>query len=405
MTDTLTARAAEYMEALCTRYPDRHVGGEGNREATQLFANVCRDHGWDVAVQEFDCVAWDREGAELQAGGETYEVYPGPYSLPLDTTAPLSAVSSIEELEAGEFEGTVLLLHGEIAKDQLMPKNFVFYNPDSHKRILAALEAKNPLAILAATGKHPMTPSVCPFPVIEDADVDLPSAYMKDVDGERLLAHVGTDVHLVIRSGRLAKRGEHVVARRPGTGDGRVVIFGHIDTREDTPGALDNATASAAMMIAAELLAGYDGSLTIEMVPLNGEDYYGAPGQMIWVGENEGRMDDIVLGMNSDGAGYRGAPTAVSVYGVPDELATTVRDAMAEREGFDDGEQWFQSDHSIIAQAGRPVIAITTADFAEICELYAHTEKDTIDLVDPSIVVEVGLFYADIVARLNAASG
>jgi len=34
--------------------------------------------------------------------------------------------------------GWVLLLRGEIAKEQLMPKNFTFYNPDEHKRIIRA---------------------------------------------------------------------------------------------------------------------------------------------------------------------------------------------------------------------------------------------------------------------------
>jgi len=400
MTDPLTTRATEYMEALCTRYPDRHVGGKGNREATALFAEVCRSHGWEVSVTEFDCIAWEREDAGLVAAEESFEIHPGPYSLPLDATAPLSAVTTIEELEAGEFEGTILLLHGEIAREQLMPKEFIFYNPDEHKRIIAALEAANPLAIVAATGKHSMTPSIYPFPVIEDADVDIPSAYMKDVDGVRLLAHLGEEINLTIRSGRTTKRGEHVVATKPGTGEGRIVIFGHVDTREGTPGALDNATAPAAMLIAAELLATYDGALTVEMVPLNGEDYYAVPGQMLWVGENEGRMGDIVLGMNADGAGYAGAATAVSMYGVPDDLATVVRDAMAARDQFEDGKQWFQGDHSIIMQNGRPVIAVTTSEFAHLCAEYAHTERDTIELVDPTIVAEVGRFYADVVTRL-----
>jgi aminopeptidase YwaD len=392
MSDVFAARASEYVEALCTRYPDRHVGGDGNREATELFADVCRAHGWDVDVAEFDCVVWERGDAELTAGGESFEVYPGPYSLPVDSAATLSAASTVEELEAGTFEGTVLLLHGDLAKDQLMPKNFVFFNPEEHKRIIAALEAKRPLAVLAATGRHPMTPSIEPFPVIEDADVDLPSGYMTTAEGARLLAHVGKQVSLAIRSGRTIKQGQHIVARKPGSGEGRIVIFGHIDTREGTPGALDNATAPAAMMLAAELLADYGGAPAIEMVPFNGEDYYAAPGQMIWFAQNEGHMDDIVLGMNADGAGYRNAATAVSFYGVSDEIDAIVREAMAARTDFEEGEQWFQSDHSIIVQQGCPALAVTTADFAEICELYAHTADDTIDLVDPAIVAEVARF-------------
>ena len=402
MTDPLITRAAEYMEALCNRFPDRHVGGEGNRESTQLFADVCREYGWDVSATEFDCVAWDRGSAFLIADGEEFDIHPGPYSPPLEITAPLAQVSSLEELESGTFRDTVLLLHGEIARDQLMPKNFIFYNPDEHKRIIAALEAAQPLAVISATGKHSMTPAIYPFPVIEDGDFHIPSAYMKDVDGKRLLAHVGSTIQLTIRSGRLTKQGEHVVVRKQGTGAGRIIIFGHIDTREGTPGALDNATAPAAMMITAELLAEYDGPFTIEMVPLNGEDYYAAPGEMLWFEENKPRMDEIVLGMNADGAGYRDHGTAISFYGVPDDVRAVIESAMSKQEGFAEGEQWYQSDHSMIAQQGRPAIAVTTTAFAEICELYAHTADDTIELVDPAVVVQVGRFYADVIRGLVA---
>ncbi len=156
------------------------------------------------------------------------------------------------------------------------------------------------------------------------------------------------------------------------------------------------------MMIAAELLAEYDGPFTIEMVPLNGEDYYAAPGEMLWFEENQPRMDEIVLGMNADGAGYLDRDTAVSFYGVPDDMRAVIEGAMSKQAGFAEGEQWFQSDHSIIAQQGRPALAVTTTDFAELCELYAHTADDTIELVDPAIVVQVARFYADVIRGLDA---
>ena len=44
---------------------------------------------------------------------------------------------------------------GDICAEQLMPKNFVFYNPDHHKRIYAFLEEKMPAAIITATERKP----------------------------------------------------------------------------------------------------------------------------------------------------------------------------------------------------------------------------------------------------------
>jgi len=39
----------------------------------------------------------------------------------------------------------IAVLYGELGKEPLMPKNFVFWNPDEHKQIVALLEEKKPL--------------------------------------------------------------------------------------------------------------------------------------------------------------------------------------------------------------------------------------------------------------------
>ena len=242
MTDELAGRIEGWVDALCTTFPDRHVGGPGNRAATGMFAETARGYGFDVSVTDFDAVDWEHGDAELAAGGERFEVLVGPYSPPFDGEAVLVAASTVEELETDAIRGAIVLMHGELVSSQLMPKNFVFYNPDSHKRVIRALEEYEPAAIVAATGLNPGSAgALYPFPIIEDADFDIPSAYMKDVEGDRLLAHAGEPVTLRFESRRTTVQGEHVVARMLGDQSGRVVVFGHIDTREGTPGALDNA--------------------------------------------------------------------------------------------------------------------------------------------------------------------
>lgn len=403
MSDALERRVADHLAELCGRHPDRHVGGPGNRAATRLCADVFAAHGWRVERSEFDCVDWEHGEVELSAGHRAFEAFPGPYSPPCDVQTELVAASRVEDLEAGTIRGKVVLMHGGLAAENLMPKGFVFYNPDAHKRVYRAVEGGGPAAVIAATGRNPgAAGALYPFPLIEDADFDIPSAYMRDVEGEELLAHVGEAVRLRFASRRIAARAEHVVARKAGDGPGRVVVFGHVDSREGTPGALDNATAVAMLLALAELLEGHSAGPSVELVPLNGEDYYAAPGQMLWVAENRGRADDILLGLNADAMGCRGHETHFSLYGCPEATALIVREAAA-RAGLVEGPQWPQSDHGIFIWLGRPAVALTSANLGELAARITHTELDVPELADPALVAASARFVADVIGRLAGA--
>ena len=62
--------------------------------------------------------------------------------------------TTFAELENCQCKGKILRMRGEICAEQLMPKNFVFYDPDHHKKIYSLLEEKQPAAIVAATEKN-----------------------------------------------------------------------------------------------------------------------------------------------------------------------------------------------------------------------------------------------------------
>ncbi len=401
--EDLASKIQPYLENLCTRHPDRHVGSEGNRAATAMFAERIAELGFEVSRTEFDCIEWESGEASLTTGGERFEAHVGPYSLACDLHATLTTASTVDELETDAIRDTIVLLHGEIAGGQLMPKNFTFYNPESHKRVIAALERYAPAAVIAATGKDPqMVGGQYPFPLIEDGDFDIPNAYMKDVDGERLARHAGEKVELKIDSRRVPSKAEHVVAVRRGKAAGRMVFFAHIDSRKGSPGALDNASGVAALLGLAELLADHAGGPSVEIVPLNGEDNYANPGEMLWVAQNEGRFDEIVLGVNVDDAGRRGSDTHVSLYKCPGEIEDAARRAMDRRAGFAQGPQWFQSDHAIFGIYGRPAIAVASSDMVDFMANYAHTDRDRIELADPEAIAEISRFLRDVVATVGA---
>ena len=400
----LLARVETYLQKLCLDIPHRRVGSEGNRAATGFFARTTASFGFEVECSEFDCLDWTHGDARLGAGGESFEAFISPYSLGCRVSAPLAVASTVDELESVEAMGKVLLLQGEIAQEQLMPKNFPFFNPEEHQKIVRLLETKSPAAIVTATSRNPeLAGGMYPFPLIEDGDFGMPSVYVTDNVGERLAKQEGREVSLEIEAERIPAKGCNVLARK-GRGR-RIVVCAHIDTKEGTPGALDNATGITVLFLLAELLEGYDGAIGIELVALNGEDDYSAAGQLLYLRENADTLGQFILGINIDVAGYHQGDTEYSLYGCPDEIAGLIRKALSGQAGMVEGEPWYQSDHSLFVQNQVPAMAITSDQFMELSTHVTHTAKDSPEIVDSGKLVDVALvlrgLLLDLVALLS----
>jgi aminopeptidase YwaD len=266
-----------------------------------------------------------------------------------------------------------------------MPKNFVFYNPEEHQHIIALLEQKRPAAIISITGRNTaLAGGVYPFPMFEDGDFDIPSVYMTEEEGKRLLSCIGKSAVLTSRSARIPAIAYNVIARKGKDTAERVVITAHIDAKKGTPGAIDNATGVATLLLLAELLKDYDGARMLELVAFNGEDYYAASGQMDYLKKNQEHFKNIVLNINIDGAGYHEGNTAVTFFDLPKALKALCNDMVETFDGITEGIPWYQGDHSMFIQHGCPAIAITSQWFLEHLDSQAitHTANDNLDIVD-----------------------
>jgi aminopeptidase YwaD len=402
----LTERADGHLQRLCLETQNRRVGSLGNRAATAFFEGVVASFGFETECPEFDCIDWAHEGAHVQVGGESFEAFPSPYSLGCRVQAPLAVASTVKELEtldaANGAANRILLLRGDLAKEQLMPKGFPFYNPDSHKRIVHLLETKQPRAIIAATSRNPeLAGGLYPFPLIEDGDFDIPSAYMTEQVGNRLAVHEGTVISLNIAANRIPAKGCNVIARK-GAGTGRrVAVCAHIDAKIGTRGAIDNASGVVVLLLLAELMKEYTGDLGVDLVALNGEDYYSAPGQVQYLRSNGDRLGEIVLGINVDVAGYYRGNTAYSLYGCPAEIDSAVRRAFASRKDTVEGEPWYQSDHSLFIQNHVPALAITSDRFMELSTYVTHTPNDTPEIVDSTRLADIAFALRDLLVDLD----
>jgi aminopeptidase YwaD len=401
-TKALNKKAKGYLQRLCADIPSRRVGSDGNRQATDFFGGLMSSMGYDVEYPEFDCIDWSDDGVRLSTEGQTFHACVSPYSLGCLLGAPLAVASSVDELEASEITEKIVLLRGEIAKEQLMPKSFPFYNPAEHKYIIQLLEVKSPAAIIAATTQDPyMAGGLSPFPLIEDGDFHIPSVYMTAEEGERLSKHAGETISLDISSTRIPSSGCNVLARTSWSGEQRIVFTAHIDSKANTPGALDNATGVAILLLTAELLVDWRGRDRLEFVALNGEDYYSAPGEVLYLKQNEGALEEILLNINMDGVGFHKTKTAYSFYECPDEISKQVRKTFSAHKALVEGDAWYSGDHMIFALNNVPALALTSEHGMKGLAQVSHTPKDEPELVDMTQLVKVAYALRHLIIDLD----
>lgn len=382
-------KAKEYLNKLCSVKPNRRTGSPGNREATSFFADMMRKWDYTVDTTHFPCLDYESGKVSLICRDEPYTIYISPFSLGCDVTAELVTVSTVTELENCRCGGNILLMQGDLCAEQLMPKNFVFYNPDHHKKIYALLETKKPAAIVAATEKKPeLVGALYPFPLIEDGDFDIPSAYCTGDTGKAIALKTGERFRLTIEARRIPASACNVIATKNGAAPRKIVLSAHIDAYWSTPGAVDNAAGVTVLLLLAEMLKDLKGEPGIEIVAFNGEDYYSAGGQMDYLRRYGQDFSRIAVAINIDDAGYKNGKTAYSLYECPDEISRLTRNVFPKYDGFMEGEQWYQSDHMIFVQHGRPAIAVASENIAELMATIAHTPKDTPDMVDCEKLVE-----------------
>ena len=391
-----------HLQELCTRYLHRCTGSIGNIFAANYFLERCKELGYETSIQEFVCIDWRVGDLLLVSEDQEFRAHPSPWSLGVDAKAKLVVIESIEDLRDAVLQEKIVLLRGSITREQLMPKNFVFYNPAEHQEIIGLLEQKRPLAIITATEKNPeLAGAIYPFPLFEDGDFNIPSVFMTAEEGLELQKKKGETVHLRFDAIRIPAQGFNALARKGVASAGKIVISAHIDTKPDTPGALDNATGVVIMLVMMELLKDYDGPLNLEFLAMNGEDYYAASGEMKYLAENEGQFSGMKLNINIDGAACKDAKAGFTLMGEDLKPFAEIGKNLKNNPAFLEMEPWYQGDHMIFIMNGVPALAITSDNLPYILTELAHTDKDTIEQVDEKMLEEIARALSDVIRSLK----
>jgi aminopeptidase YwaD len=359
-------------------------------------------------MPEFEVTDWRTDGGELQVDGKSIEVTPSPYGLGAAVGGPIRILREVADLDRVDLRGSIVVLAGALAAEPLTPKAFPFYRSDEHAAIVAALEAAAPAAVLAVTGKYPaLCGALDPFPLIEDGDFTIPTANLRPADALGLVESDGSPASLEIRSERWRSTAANVVATR-GKRAPRITVIAHIDTKPGTPGAVDNAAGVVVLLMLAELLGPQrvpNLPIGVELLVVNGEDHYGAPGELAWLADHEAHLEDIPLVINIDGAGYRGGRTAYSTYNLDADLARHVDVTLRAAPTLIPGPEFYQSDHAIFAMRGRPAVAITTEVVDEMLDTLFHSPDDTPSQVDMGLLIDAADGISNLILTYPAVSG
>lgn len=372
-----TALLKTHMEILCETIGARPTGSANNKAAVDYAFAEFQKCGLAVRKQEFACMDWVSSGAKLLVDGHDIPALPAEYSLPCDVEAEFICIDTVDALKKAELSGKIAVLHGDLCKEPLMPKNFVFWNPDEHKQIIALLEEKNPKAIITVS---PM-PDI-PIAIIQDGDFNIPCAAVCGDALDAFLKSSNWNAKLVIQTERIPSTGHNVIAIH-GTGRAKVCFSAHIDTKPGTPGALDNASGASVLLALAASLSGKEYPYQIEFVLFNGEDYYSIPGEMAYMPL---LSSEYVLAINVDGIGLRDSDTSVSFYECPQELEKRIMECAEKADSVRQVEPWPTGDHMMFASAGIPSVAVTACDIFSVFETVIHTPEDNMGRIDLDIL-------------------
>lgn len=400
MTTPAELLATTHLHALCEVSPDRRLGGPGNDQAAGYVAGVLREAGWQVSEQPFDAVDWSGSPGTVTAGRRSWTVVPSPYALGAEVTRRLVVARTLADLDT-DLAGTVVLLLDDLAGQPLTPTGYPFYGNSEHAELLDRLVRARPRVVLAGTGTAPDTAGALdPFPLIEDGAFPIATGNLRRADAAELAEHEGAEVRVQMSAHRWPSRARNVVARS-GPPSPRLLVTAHLDSKPGTPGAVDNAAGVVVLLLLARALAGRvpDG-LGVELLAMNGEDTYSAAGELAYLREQGDHLDRIALVANIDGAGYRSGDTAYSLYEMPDDLAEVVRTSLSSAARLDEGPAWFQSDHMVFAQRGRPAVAFTSEHLQTVLAEVAHSAHDTPAQVDVSLLTGLSEALATLVHAL-----
>ena len=362
-------------------FKERPVGSKNNRDILLYLEDLLVKMGYDIKKLPFICTTCETGESCLILNDRRIEIQASPFSQPFEGSGRMAFVKSLEELETVNCRDCILVVGGELAATPLQPKEYPFYYPEEHRYLIELFEKKQPAAIIAATGKHALC-GLEPFPLFEDGNFLIPSAYVPEAMFEELQSN-GKDIvaRVSIQTKNKQQNSYQLVAQQKNkSSHGKIIVCAHMDTKYYTKGALDNAVGVAVLLETAARLV--NSNYNIDIVPFNGEEYYEASGEVEYLKDMRSSQDQVFLVINIDSSCHAGSKIAVSLYNFDDPAREAIDRLMQIQKEVVYGLEWYAGDHAAFVFQGIPCIVLSSSDLFEGGLDDTHTMRDTLDTVN-----------------------
>jgi aminopeptidase YwaD len=380
---SLGEEALRHVEALAALGP--RVAGSGvDRRAADYIAGQVRALGYEVQLQPFPFFFFETRDVSLQvAGVDRVTLEPRTLIYSPSTSGVLTAeiagagLGRPADLGGANLRGRIALLQrGEIRFSEKVA------NAAEAGAVAVVIYNNEPGNITGTLG----------------APSRIPAVMIQLAEGQRILEMLQSGpVTATLRVDTLNEERTtwNVIGTLPGRSGRRILIGGHYDSVEGSPGANDNASGVAAALVAARLLRENPPAAGVEIVAFGAEEL-GLYGSQFYA--RSPRVQQILGMINLDMVGV-GDRLQIGNSGGDARLVDAALEAARSLRISVTRTRMGASDHLPLERAGVPVVFLHWTDDPNY-----HSPQDTADKVRPDRL-EAAIRIAVGTARSRAASG
>ncbi len=340
---------------LATLAVERCVGSSQNDQLLSFCETYATTLGYEVQQQSIHTHSWHRSLSSVFLCEESCTVLPSPFSSSCTVHAPLMFASDRADLAAVDASSSILVLHGELARQPLDDAPTMELLQQTHAKALLCLTASH-----AATG-------LAPFPLIRSAAFALPSCYAPASLLESLLQ--AKEDHLKVRLQLFSEKqvcaSRQLLICRPQTKPS-ILVTSALDTPLGSPGALFHASSIAALLGLMER----EPSLGVAYLIANGQAYGQQCGKEAFLAENVLPFEEVV---SLSALGCRRSQLAYQDWG-------SRRAETQQVQGLDVSRV-----SSLRFDCGLPELVLTSSDEGMLAPL-RDTQLDTLSFIDRSLL-------------------
>ncbi len=383
----------KHIDVITKKIRERPTGSEADKKMLDYISGEFEDCGLKTTRQEFPLNYWQKNNSRLVFERRELPHHVNTFSKSCDIESDIVPAGAIGALEKAGINGKTVLLYGELTHTPLLPKNFKFYTDERSAKIVSILEEKRPAVILTLCNDFARQ-----VPIIEDRDFLFPSMTISPDTALELMKKRGEKVRIVIDSEYTDAQSANISGMLQGKSDKKLLIMAHCDSYYTSPGAMDNGTGVAMLMLLARALAGEKFDTGIEFLAINGHENAGQ-GFTRYLELNRHASEKISCVVNIDLPGCYLAVPAISIMQFPDEIKDKLSRIVIKNENFIETGPWYYGEHSALMQQGIPAIAATSQWYPEI----THHFRDSGQWVDEKILFEYLPLLKEMIGVINRA--